>query len=249
MTEPLLDGRKAIVTGGAVGIGSSIALTLASEGSKVVLGDIDGDTASKTAAELSGRGLNVNAFPVDVSRSEDVSRFFEEAIEWLGGIDILVNNAGVTRDSVFMRMSENDWDIVNSVNLKGTYNCMKMAVRKMIKQKSGRIVNISSVVGLMGNPGQSNYAASKAGVIGLSKSIAKEVASRNITVNVVAPGFIQTRMTDVLTDDQKEAFLSQVPLGRAGQPDDVAKVVLFLCSSLANYITGQVINVDGGMLM
>jgi len=249
MTGITLDGMSAIVTGGALGIGRSIVKKLAVAGAEVIIGDINGEEARKTAAELSGEKLDVGSFPVDVSSSEDVSRFFEEALEKLGGLNILVNNAGITRDGLIIRLSDEDWDLVNSVNLKGTYNCMKAAVRKMMKQKSGRIVNISSVVGIMGNPGQSNYAASKAGVIGLSKSIAKEVASRNITVNVVAPGFIETRMTDTLTDDQRAAFLDRIPMGRSGQPDDVAAVVLFLCSHLADYVTGQVINCDGGMLM
>ncbi|MFQ6103826.1 MAG: 3-oxoacyl-[acyl-carrier-protein] reductase [Candidatus Glassbacteria bacterium] len=244
-----LEGKKAIVTGGAFGIGSAIVERLAEMGAKTVIGDIDGEAASSTAAAFSDRGLDVKSFTVDVSSTGDVKRFFDEALEHLEGIDVLVNNAGITRDGLFIRMSDEDWDLVNDVNLKGTYNCMKQAIIRMMKQKSGKIVNISSVVGIMGNAGQANYAASKAGVIGLSKSIAKEVASRNITVNVVAPGFIETRMTDALTDDQKAAFLTRIPMGRAGQADDVAKVVLFLCSPLADYITGQVINVDGGMLM
>jgi len=249
MTELTLIDRCAVVTGGALGIGRSIVKKLAESGAKVVIGDINEETARSTAAELSEEGFDVTALPVDVSSSLDVNRFFEEALGKLGGLDILVNNAGITRDGLVIRLSDEDWDLVNSVNLKGTYNCMRPAVKKMMKQKSGRIVNISSVVGIMGNPGQSNYAASKAGVIGLSKSIAKEVASRNITVNVVAPGFIETRMTGALTDDQKAAFLTRIPMGRSGQPDDVAAVVLFLCSSLADYVTGQVINCDGGMLM
>ena len=249
MTELTLIDRCAVVTGGAIGIGRSIVKKLAESGAKVVIGDINEETARSTAAELSEEGFDVTALPVDVSSSLDVNRFFEEALGKLGGLDILVNNAGITRDGLVIRLSDEDWDLVNSVNLKGTYNCMRPAVKKMMKQKSGRIVNISSVVGIMGNPGQSNYAASKAGVIGLSKSIAKEVASRNITVNVVAPGFIETRMTGALTDDQKAAFLTRIPMGRSGQPDDVAAVVLFLCSSLADYVTGQVINCDGGMLM
>lgn len=249
MTELTLIDRCAVVTGGALGIGRSIVKKLAESGAKVVIGDINEETARSTAAELSEEGFDVTALPVDVSSSLDVNRFFEKALGKLGGLDILVNNAGITRDGLVIRLSDEDWDLVNSVNLKGTYNCMRPAVKKMMKQKSGRIVNISSVVGIMGNPGQSNYAASKAGVIGLSKSIAKEVASRNITVNVVAPGFIETRMTGALTDDQKAAFLTRIPMGRSGQPDDVAAVVLFLCSSLADYVTGQVINCDGGMLM
>jgi 3-oxoacyl-[acyl-carrier protein] reductase len=249
MNGLLLKGRCAVVTGGALGIGRSIAHELASAGAKVAIGDIDQEAAAQSASELAALGLEVKAYLLDVSRQDDVDRFFDEALDSLGAMDILVNNAGITRDSIFVRMSDEDWDLVHRVNLKGTYHCMKAAIRRMLKQKSGRIVNISSVVGLMGNAGQSNYAASKAGVIGLSKSVAKEVASRNITVNVVAPGFIDTRMTGSLTDEQKALFLTRIPMGRAGKPDDIARVVLFLCSPLADYITGQVINVDGGMLM
>jgi 3-oxoacyl-[acyl-carrier protein] reductase len=244
-----LEGKRAIVTGGAAGIGKSIVEILAEAGARVALGDIDGSAAGETARGFTVRGLSVQDFTLDVSRTEDVERFFHEALEYLGGLDILVNNAGITRDGLLMRLSDDDWDAVDRVNLKGAFSCMKIALRRMAKQRGGRIVNISSVVGLMGNAGQANYAASKAGVIGLSKSVAKEVASRNITVNVVAPGYVETRMTGALTDEQRAAFLTRIPLGRAGQPEDVARVVLFLCSSLADYITGQVIQVDGGMLM
>jgi 3-oxoacyl-[acyl-carrier protein] reductase len=243
------EGRVAVITGGARGIGRSIAKELAAGGATLALVDVLLDVAEETAAEFRSQGVEAAAFAANVANPEDVTRMCGEVIERFGKIDILVNNAGITRDNLIMRMKEADWDAVIAVNLKGTFNCIKAVTRAMMKARYGRIVNIASVVGVMGNAGQANSSASKAGVIGLTKTAAKELASRNITVNAVAPGYIQTDMTDKVTDAARDAFLTNIPLGRAGQPEDVARAVRFLCSDDADYITGQVLNIDGGMVM
>ncbi|CDE93135.1 MULTISPECIES: 3-oxoacyl-[acyl-carrier-protein] reductase [Acidaminococcus] len=245
-----LVGKVALVTGGSRGIGRAIALKLAENGADVAI-NYAGNTAAaeevKTAIEQMGRkALLVQG---SVADTDGVQTIVNTVVKELGRLDILINNAGITRDGLLMRMKEADWDDVMHTNLKGVYNCSKAVLRTMMKQRSGRIVNMASVVGEMGNAGQTNYAAAKAGVIGFTKSLAKEVASRGITVNAIAPGFIATDMTSVLTDDQKAEMARTIPLGRAGQPEDVANAVLFLVSEGAAYITGQVLNVDGGMVM
>ena len=245
-----LVGKVALVTGGSRGIGRAIALKLAENGVDVAI-NYAGNTAAaeevKTAIEQMGRkALLVQG---SVADTDGVQTIVNTVVKELGRLDILINNAGITRDGLLMRMKEADWDDVMHTNLKGVYNCSKAVLRTMMKQRSGRIVNMASVVGEMGNAGQTNYAAAKAGVIGFTKSLAKEVASRGITVNAIAPGFIATDMTRVLSDDQKAEMARTIPLGRAGQPEDVANAVLFLASEGAAYITGQVLNVDGGMVM
>ncbi len=242
-------GKVAVVTGGARGIGRAIAAELAAGGATLALVDVLLDVAETTAAEFRAQGIEAAAFAANVANADDVNRMCDEVIARFGKIDILVNNAGITRDNLIMRMKESDWDAVIAVNLKGTFNCLKAVTRPMMKAHFGRIVNIASVVGVMGNAGQANYSASKAGVIGLTKTAAKELASRNITVNAVAPGYIQTEMTEKVSEAAREAFLTNIPLGRGGLPEDVAKAVRFLCSEDAAYITGQVLHVDGGMVM
>lgn len=244
------DGKKiAMVTGSARGIGLAIAKKLADSGCSIVISDILADAAEDSASKLRANGVDAAAVSGDVSNPDDVDNMFKKAVEKFGSVDILVNNAGLARDNFIMRMSEKDWDLVMNVNLKGAFFCTKAASRLMMKKRWGRIVNISSVVGVMGNVGQANYSASKAGLIGLTKSSAKELAGRNITVNAVAPGYIQTEMTEKLPEAAKEGFLSVIPLKRPGTPDDVAGVVSFLASDLAEYVTGQVIHCDGGMVM
>ncbi len=244
----LLKDKVALVTGGGQGIGKAISVRLAKEGANIAVCDINMDIASQTAKELEGMGVKAAAFETNVSDLKSAEDTVNKVVDNFGCVDILVNNAGVTRDTLLMRMSEADWDLVLSVNLKGTFNFSKAVVRPMMKQRSGAIVNVASVIGLMGNAGQANYAASKAGVIGLTKSVAKEVASRNIRVNAVAPGFIATAMTDKLPDDVRNKMLENIPLGRFGEPEDVADVILFLASDLSRYVTGTVVNISGGLV-
>jgi len=244
-----LDQKVAIVTGSARGIGKSIAMQLISEGAKVVISDINAELSDATAMELKNTGADVVSIAADVSKVESAEHLIDETVKVYDQIDILVNNAGITRDTLLIRMAESDWDAVLQVNLKGSFNCLKAAAKVMMKQRSGKIINITSVVGLMGNFGQANYSASKAGLIGLTKTAAKELGSRGINVNAVAPGYIETDMTKKLSDQAKENFLSVIPLKRPGSPEDVAKVVSFLASPDSDYITGQVIVVDGGLLM
>jgi len=241
--------RVALVTGGAQGIGQTIAEELAREGAHVVLADVNREGAEKTAESIRKNGGSASGVRLDVSNSEEVQSVFSSISKDYKPVDILVNNAGITRDGLMMRMKEEDWDQVLSINLKGCFLCSQQAVKQMMKQKRGSIVNIASIVGVMGNFGQANYSASKAGVIGLTKTTAREVASRGITVNAVAPGFIDTEMTRVLDESVKQKLIEQIPLARLGLPQDVARCVAFLVSDRASYITGQVINVNGGMLM
>ncbi|MGE3799092.1 MAG: 3-oxoacyl-[acyl-carrier-protein] reductase [Thermomicrobiales bacterium] len=242
--------KVAIITGGTRGIGLAIARRLASDGFDLVL-TYRGDSAvaDEAAQELSTSGRRILVLASDVSDSDSAGALIEQTVKEFGKIDALVNNAGITRDTLIMRMSEDDWDTVLSTNLKGAFLCSKAAIRPMLRQRAGRIVNMSSVVGLVGNAGQANYSAAKAGLIGLTKSTAKEVGSRGITVNAIAPGFIETRLTDVLSDELKETLLKTVPLGRFGTPDDVSGAVAFLLSPDAAYITGHVLTIDGGLFM
>lgn len=246
----LLQNKIAVITGGARGIGRAIADDFIAEGADVVILDkfFPDDFESWKAGKSSG-GRKILSRSLDVTSTSETEQVCQELAKELGRIDILVNNAGITRDKLMMRMSEEDWDMVLAVNLKGAFNMMKALTTIMIRQKAGKIINISSVVGLTGNAGQSNYSASKAGLIGLSKSIAKELASRNINVNCVAPGFVETDMTAKLNEEQRKAMLSVVPMKRTSQPSEIAGVVTFLASEKADYITGQVIPVDGGMVM
>ena len=244
-----LENKIAIVTGGARGIGRAISLRLASEGARIAIVDIMLDVAEATAKEFADKGFEAKAYAANVAKPEDADATVKKVIADFGRIDILVNNAVITKDNLIMRMSEAEWDAVIAVNLKGTFNFTKAAVTPMARQRSGKIVNIASVVGRMGNAGQANYSASKAGVIALTKSTAKEFGSRNIQVNAVAPGFIETEMTAKLPQSVRDTFMMVIPAKRPGKPEDVANVVFFLCSSDADYVTGQVINIDGGMLM
>lgn len=245
-----LEGKSAIVTGASRGIGKDIALYLASEGAKVVVNYSGSkEKAEAVVEEIKARGGNAFAAQANIDHAEDVQRLVKQTLEVFGSIDILVNNAGITRDNLIMRMKEQEWDDVLNTNLKGVFLCTKAVTRQMMKQRNGRIINITSIVGVSGNAGQANYVAAKAGVIGLTKSSAKELASRNITVNSVAPGFITTDMTDALPEEVKSQMLSQIPLAKFGNPEDVAKAVAFLASEDANYITGQTIHVNGGMYM
>jgi 3-oxoacyl-[acyl-carrier protein] reductase len=242
-------GRTAVVTGGARGIGKAIAEGFARGGAGVVIADITAEEAEKTAREMEGLGVKAMALRLDVSSAESVSEVFESVVREMGRVDILVNNAGITKDGLLLRMKEEDWDAVMNINLKGVFLCTKEAVKSMAKQRYGRIVNISSVVAFMGNAGQVNYSASKAGIVGLTKTVAREYASRGVTVNAVAPGFISTAMTDALSEGVREDMRKAVPLGRFGTVQDVASAVLFLASSEAGYVTGHVLHVNGGMYM
>ncbi|RJR26243.1 MAG: 3-oxoacyl-[acyl-carrier-protein] reductase [Desulfobacteraceae bacterium] len=243
--------RVVVVTGGSKGIGRSVAARFASEKTAIIIVhyDPDDEAAGQTLAMIEAKGSLGEIHRIDVSSFSAVGTFFEDLIKRWQRIDVLVNNAGITRDRLLMRMSEADWDAVLAVNLKSVFNCSQAVVREMIRQRSGRIVNIASVSGQIGNVGQANYAASKAGIMGFTKTIAREVASRSITVNAVAPGFIDTEMTAVLPEKVKQKFVEQIPLGRMGTPEDVAEAVYWLCSEAAAYITGQVIHVNGGMYM
>lgn len=244
-----LKGQVTLITGGARGIGKAIAEGLARKGASVIIADVNLDDAISTSAEIGKLGVRSEAFRLDVSMSEEVSRVFGDIQKDFGRLDILVNNAGITRDGLLLRMKEEDWDSVININLKGAFLCSKEAVKMMAKQRYGRIVNIASVVAFTGNPGQVNYSASKAGIVGLTKTIAKEYASRGITANAVAPGFIMTAMTESLPDSVKEEMKRTIPMARFGTVEDVANAVIFLSSPESGYITGQVIHVNGGMYM
>lgn len=241
-----LRGKVALVTGAAQGIGLAIAHTLASCGASVVLADVDAAVVEEAAKTVEGRALGL---VMNVARGNEVTAGIERVMAEFGRLDVLVNNAGITRDGLLIRMKEEDWDRVIEVNLKGTFHCSKAALGVMIKQRSGRIISIASIVGVMGNSGQANYAASKAAILGFTKSVAREYANRGVTANAVAPGFIKTAMTERLPADVQTRLLDQIPLGRLGTPDDIAQAVAFLASDAAAYITGQVIHVNGGMWM
>lgn len=245
-----LNEKVAIVTGGSRGIGKEVAKRLASLGSNLVINYTSKEEESlQTKAEIENLGVKCITVKCDVSKAEEVNAMVEAAISEFGKVDILVNNAGITKDSLLMRMKEEDFDKVIDVNLKGVFNCTKAVIKPMMKKKYGKIINIASVVGVIGNAGQANYCASKAGVIGFTKSAARELASRNININAVAPGFIDTDMTKVLSDEIKKSMLTNIPKNTFGKPEDVANVVAFLASDMSNYVIGQVVNVDGGMVM
>jgi 3-oxoacyl-[acyl-carrier protein] reductase len=241
--------RVAIVTGGARGIGRAIGLLLAQNGAHIVVADINEKQAEETAQEIASLGRKTLAVKVDVSNFSEAADLGKKVFDTFGRIDILVNNAGIARDELFLKMKEEEWDAVIAINLKSVFNCSKAVIRHMAKQRRGKIISVASVVGQMGNVCQANYAASKAGIIGFSKTLAREFAHRGITVNAVAPGFIETDMTRALDEKFREGLISTIPLGRVGTPEDIAEAVLFLSTDAANYITGQVINVSGGLYM
>lgn len=246
----LLDGKVVLVTGASRGIGRAVALEMARAGAKLIVNYAgNAAAAEEVVSAIKGFGGQAIAVQADVANGEAVEALVKQAVETFGRIDVLVNNAGITRDGLLMRMKEDDWDAVMDTNLKGIFHCTKAVSRLMMKQRSGRIINMTSVVGIMGNAGQSNYAAAKAGVIGFTKSMAKELASRGITVNAIAPGYIATDMTAVLSDQVRTEMAEKIPAGRLGAPEDVAAATLFLASDAAAYITGQTLNVDGGMVM
>ena len=244
-----VNGKVAIVTGGAQGIGKSIALLLAKNGANIVIADINRAQAEATAKDIEALGKKALAVEADISQLAEAEKVVIAGIEAFGTIDILVNNAGITRDNLFLKMKEAEWDAVVAINLKSVFNCSKAVIRTMTKQRSGKIISIASVVGQMGNIGQSNYAASKAGIIALTKTLAQEFGGRGINVNAVAPGFIETDMTKSLPEKVREGFLNRIPFGRMGTPEEIADAVLFLASDASRYITGQVINVNGGIYM
>lgn len=245
-----LEGKAALVTGASRGIGREIALELARSGANVAVNYSGSEAkANEVVDEIKKMGKDAFAIKCDVSNSEEVATMVKETIERFGHLDILVNNAGITKDNLIMRMKDNEWDDVININLKGVFLCTKAVTRQMMKQREGRIINIASIVGAMGNAGQANYVAAKAGIIGLTKTTAKELASRNITVNAIAPGFISTDMTDQLPEDVKSEMLKQIPLARLGEPKDIAKMAAFLATDDCSYITGQTLHINGGMLM
>ncbi|WP_017813633.1 MULTISPECIES: 3-oxoacyl-[acyl-carrier-protein] reductase [Paenibacillus] len=249
MSKPL-QGQVALVTGASRGIGRSIALALAAAGADVAVNYAGSESAAQeTVSQIEAMGVKAIAIQANVGKTDEAEAMVKQVNDSFGRLDILINNAGITRDNLIMRMKEEEFDQVIETNLKGVFNCLKAVTRPMMKQRYGRIVNISSVVGVQGNPGQANYVAAKAGVIGLTKSAARELASRGITVNCVAPGFIATDMTDELNEDQRAGILNTIPLGRLGQPEEIAQVVSFLVSPAASYMTGQTLHVDGGMYM
>ena len=247
--ELLLKGKVALITGAAQGIGRQIALTFAQAGAKVAICDVNLEAAQKTEQELKAFTNHTVSLKADVTDFKAIENLVNIILDKFTKIDILVNNAGITKDNLLLRLTDSDWDAVLNVNLKGAFNLTKAVSKVMVRQHSGKIINIASIIGIIGNAGQANYAASKAGIIALTKTAARELASRNINVNAVAPGFISTAMTDKLSDAVKEKILAQIPLGKLGRPQDVAEACLFLASDLANYITGQTIVVDGGMVM
>jgi 3-oxoacyl-[acyl-carrier protein] reductase len=245
-----LENKVSMITGGARGIGKDIAVLFAKEGSDLAICDVNEEALGAAKSEIeSSTGRKVLAEKVDVTSTEEVDNFIKKILDNFGNLDILVNNAGITRDNLLLRMTEEEWDAVLNVNLKGAFNCIKAVTRPMMKKRSGKIVNMASIIGIMGNAGQANYAASKGGLIALTKTVAKELASRNVNVNAIAPGFIQTDMTDKLTEEMKQSLLKMVPLGRMGNTQDVANLALFLASDDAAYITGEVVKVDGGLVM
>lgn len=244
-----LKEKVSLITGGGQGIGQAIASLFAEEGSNIAVCDINQDSLNDTAKLIKNKGRECATFACDVTNITQVNEMVDKILDKFGKIDILVNNAGITRDGLLVRMGDDDWDKVLGVNLKGTFNCSKAVAKAMMKARGGKIVNIASIIGIIGNPGQANYAASKGGVIALTKTMAKELASRNINVNAIAPGFIKTAMTDKLTAPIKEAMLKEIPLNRFGEQADVANLALFLASDDSSYITGHVIQVDGGMVM